>query len=76
MLPHLTATGIVKRSGMDDAYHGRPRNPPFQSPPLLDAYMTGYKSGQNQRHLEVQDGTHATLFNHKGDSRDRNRRTA
>ena len=62
MLPHLTPVGAMKRAGLDHGYHGRPRQPPFRSPPLLDAYLAGYRSGLAQRHLEIQAGTHHSLF--------------
>ncbi len=73
MLPHLTLDGMHKRTGLDDGYHGRPRKPLSQIAPLLDAYLTGYKSGQNQRLLEVKDGTHRTLFVPKGETHARPR---
>lgn len=62
MLPHLTPVGSCRRKGLDDGYHGRPRQPPFRLEALLDAYLAGYRIGMEQRHLEVQDGTHYSLF--------------
>lgn len=74
MLPHLTSSGKHKRQGLDDGYHGRPRNPQSRYEPLLDAYMAGYRYGQTQRQQEIKDGTHSSLF-HKGDP-NANRRSA
>jgi len=62
MLPHLTMESSVRRKGLDDGYHGRPQSPPIKAQPFLNAYLLGYQSGQNQRRLEVRDGTHHTLF--------------
>jgi len=62
MLPHLTPAGAVKRQGLDDGYHGRPRNPPLRLEVLLDAYLAGYRLGRDQRNIEIKDGTHHTLF--------------
>ena len=76
MLPQLTATGRIKRIGIDDGYHGRQRQPPFRADTLLEAYLSGYQMGAEQRQLEIEDGTHLSLRHGYEYRRYRSRRTA
>jgi hypothetical protein len=65
MLPSQTIEKAIRRQGLDDGYHGRPNKPPFRSPPFLEAYLAGFQLGHDQRHLEIQEGTHPSLFEGK-----------
>ncbi len=62
MLPQNTAIGTVKRIGNEDAYHGRPKNPPFRAEALFGAYIDGYRLGREQRLIEIAAHTHYSLY--------------
>lgn len=59
MLPHKMASRAIHRLGMDDAYHGRPKQKLPEH--IREHYSAGYELGTNQRHLELADGSHPSL---------------
>ena len=62
MLRNQTAESTLRRQGHDDGYFGRPKKPPFTTDKFLAAYLAGYSIGNEQRQLEITDGTHASLL--------------